>query len=200
VKWCLPAPRWRVALAFTVAIPVLGDCGLDEAAKTLHTENSLRRFRDASQDAVECRAALARDPKYRILDQHMPLTDIDAASLSQMADLELATKGEISALNAWVRELKPCRDRLTQAIIITLPSFRPIFEAGWNDDEAVFVKLAHHKLAWGEAILALKSNATKLQTEVISRAEQVLAEIEKQEETQISRRTAIMGAVIGKLP
>lgn len=200
MKWYLPALRWRIVLTSTVAIPVLGACGLDEAAKTLHTENSLRRFRDATQDAVECRTAVARNPQYRILDRRMPLIDIDAASLWQMAELELATKGEILALNAWISDLKPCRDRLIRVVIITLPSFRPIFEAGWNDDEAVFVKLTNHKIGWGEALMALKSNATKLQTAVISHAEQVLADLEKQEEAQISRRTAILSSVIGKLP
>jgi hypothetical protein len=60
VKWYLPASLWRRLLTFTVAIPVLVGCGLDEAAKTQHTENSLRRFRDATQDATECRAALPR--------------------------------------------------------------------------------------------------------------------------------------------
>jgi hypothetical protein len=200
VKWYPPASRWRGFLALSIAISMLGGCVLDEAAKTLHTENSLRRFQKATQDAVECRAALARSPKYRILNQRMPLTDLDSASLWQMADLGLATKGEISALNAWIGDLKPCRDRLIEEVIVTLPGFRPTLEAGWNDDEAVFVKLAHHKVAWGEAIMALKSNATKLQTEVISRADQVLAEIEKQEETQISRRTAILSSIVGKLP
>ena len=117
-----------------------------------------------------------------------------------MADPELATKGEISALNAWISDLQPCRDRLIQVIIITLPSFRPTFENGWNDDEAVFVKLARHKISWGDTILALKGNAVKLQTEVISHAEQVLAELEKQEQTQISRRTALISSIIGKLP
>jgi hypothetical protein len=196
----LPASRWSGAVGFAIAVPLLGGCGLSEFAKTQHTENSLQQFRAATQEAAECRAEIAQKPQYQILGQHMPLTDIDDASLSQMAAPEFATKGEISALNAWIDDLKPCRDRLVQAIVITIPSFRPIFETWWDNDDIVFVRLAHHKIAWGEAVLALRGNATKLQAEAISHADLVLAELEKQEQAQIARRTAILSSIIGKLP
>ena len=70
----------------------------------------------------------------------------------------------------------------------------------WNEAEAVFVKLAHRQIRWGEAVMLLQNDITKLRAELIARADQASAEIGKMELSQFNRRTAIINAVIGILP
>ncbi len=129
-------------------------------ARALNAQNSLQRFRAATEKAIECRDRAARNPRYQSLDQRMPLTDIGAARLSQMADTRHATNNEIIALGAWLSDIDICRDRLLRSTDKTIPGFGPVIEASWNDDDVVFVNLAHHKVTWGEAIMRLRSKVS----------------------------------------
>jgi hypothetical protein len=198
VKW--RASRWWCLAAFAVAIALLGACADSLPQSRIDTQNSLWRFRAVARDAVQCRATAARNPRYQILNQHMPLANIDDANLSQMIDQKFATNSEIAVLDSWTRDVNGCLERLFREINGTIPAFGPIIEASWDDDIAVFVKLAHRQMSWGEAVMRLKSNTTKLRAAVIARADQVSAEISKMEQAQFDRRTAIITSVIGILP
>jgi hypothetical protein len=198
VKW--PTSKWRCVAAGAVAIALLGACAASLPQSRVDAQNSLRRFREAARDAVQCRATAARNPRYQILNQHMPLANIDDANLAQMIDQRFATNSEIAVLDAWTRDVNRCLERLLRDTNATISAFGPIIEASWNDDIAVFVKLAHRQIGWGEAVMRLKSNTTKLRADVIARADQVSAEISKMEQAQFNRRTAIITSVIGILP
>ncbi len=191
--------RWRVA-ALAVTASLFGACTSSPLQSKLNTQNNLRQFRVATQRAIECRTKAAQDPRYQVLREQIPLTNIDAAQLSQMADQKFATKGEILALDSWTGDVNACLERLLREVDTTIPSFGPIIEASWNDDNTVFVKLAHHQTTWGDAIMSLKRNKTKLRTDLIARADQVAAEVTKMEQAQFNRRTAIISSVIGILP
>jgi chorismate mutase len=80
------------------------------------------------------------------------------------------------------------------------PALGPSLMASWNDDIALFVKLVHRRMSWGEAVMRLKNNRAKLRADVIARADQVSAELSKMERAQYDRRTAIVTSVIGILP
>ena len=164
------------------------------------SQDDLQRFVVAAQDAVGCRATAARNPRYLVLDRHMPLADVGSASLPQMLDRTLATGAEVSALDAWDHDVNACRERLLQVTDRTLPSFGPIIEASRDADDAVFVKLAQHRLTWGEAVMRLKDNRTKLRASVVDRADQVTAELGRAQQEQLGRRTAILSSVIRILP
>ena len=71
----------------------------------------------------------------------------------------------------------------------TLPAFGPIIEASRDDDDAVFVKLAQHRLTWGEAVMRLKDNRTRLRASVVDRGDQVLADLGRAQQEQLGRRT-----------
>lgn len=200
MNWYLPAAEWWCLGALAVTVPLLGACSGSVWQSERSTENSLRDFRAAAQRATECRALAARNPRYHILQEHMPLTDIQAATLSQMASQKFATKDEISALGYWTSDLNACLEPLLQKADATIPGIGPILEAWWDDDNVVFVKLVHHQVTWGEVVVRLRSNRTKMRANAIARADRVSEDISKMELAQFNRRTAIVSSVIGILP
>jgi hypothetical protein len=158
----------------------------------------LQRFVAAANDALACRTTAAQNPRYPILDERMQLTDIGSASLPQMTDSGLATWAQILALDAWSRDLNRCPEPLLQATYNTLPCFGPIIEAARDEDDATFVQLTEQKVAWGNAVMQLKRNRTRLRADLTARADQVLAELGKQE--QLNRRATLLSSIIRTLP
>jgi len=199
-----PSKPWCVAVC-AVAIALLGACADSESrsqvkAQKMQAQEDLRRFREAAQQAVHCRAEAARDSRYQVLSEHMPLTDLDDATLFQMTDKEFATESEIAALDAWTRDMNRCLEALVREANATIPSFGPIVEASWDSDTVVFVKLAHREMTWGEAVIRLKSNTIKMRADLIARADQVSAQISKVDQTEYNRSTSIITSIIGILP
>jgi hypothetical protein len=199
-----PSKPWCVAVC-AVAIALLGACADSESrsqvkAQKMQAQEDLRRFREAAQQAVHCRAEAARDSRYQVLSEHMPLTDLDDSTLSQMTDKKFATDSEIAALDAWTRDMNRCLEALVREANATIPSFGPIVEASWDSDTVVFVKLAHREMTWGEAVIRLKSNTIKMRADLIARADQVSAQISKVDQTEYNRSTSIITSIIGILP
>ena len=163
-------------------------------------ELDLQRFVTATNDAIACRTTAAQNPRYRILAERMPLNDIGLASLPQMTDPSLATPAQILALDSWSRDLNACREPLLQVTYNTLPSFGPIIEAARDEDDATLVQLTEQKVTWGKAVMQLKRNRTTLRANLTARADQVLAELGKQEEEQRNRRATVLSSIIRTLP
>ena len=186
-------------LAGTMPLVAAACAGLSQI-EIRNTELDLQRFVGATNDAIACRATAAQNPRYRILDERIPLTDIGSASLPQMTDPGLATRAQISALDAWSHDLDACREPLLQVTYNVLPSFGPRIEAARDEDDATFVQLAEHKVTWGEAVMRLKRNRTTLRANLTARADQVLAELGKQQQEQLNRRATILSSIIRVLP
>jgi hypothetical protein len=117
-----------------------------------------------------------------------------------MTDRGLATRAQISALDAWSHDLNACREQLLQVTYNTLPSFGPIIEAARDRDDATFVQLTERKMAWGEAVMRLRKTRTTLRADLTAHADQVLAELGKQEEEQRNRGATILSSIIRVLP
>jgi hypothetical protein len=184
---------------------LLGACADSESrsqmkAQKIKAQDDLRRFREATQQAVHCRAEAAGNSRYQVLNEHMPLTDLDDATLSQMTDKKLATDTEIAALDSWTRDMNRCLEPLLREANATIPSFGPIVDASWDSDTEVFVKLAHREMTWGEAVIRLRSNSTKMRADLIARADQVSAQISKVDQTEYNRSTSIITSILGVLP
>jgi hypothetical protein len=204
MRYLPPSKPWCVA-ACAIAMALLGACADSESrsqmkAQKMQAQENLRRFREAAQQAIHCRAEAARNSRYDVLNEHMPLTDLDDATLAQMTDRELATDSEIAALDSWTRDMNRCLEPLLREANATIPSFGPIVEASWDSDTVVFVKLAHRETTWGEAVIRLKSNTTKMRADLIARADQVSAQISKVDQTEYNRSTSIITSIIGVLP
>ena len=97
-------------------------------------------------------------------------------------------------------DINTCRNQLLQVTKETLQSFAPIIEASRDVDNEVFVKLARHEMTWGGAVLCLQRSRTKLRANFIARADHVGADIDKLQQAQLNRRTALMSSVVGILP
>lgn len=188
--------RRRSCLAAVALLPVLAGCGASQAFAPYATQADLQRFAATAHASVDCRAAAARNPRYRILDRRMPLADIGAASLGQMTDQDLATNGEVAALAAWTAELNACRAPILQVANETFPAFGPIIEAARDDDDAILVDLAQRKLPWGKAVLRLKGTRTKLRADLIAHSDQVLGESRRLQQEQLNRRVKLLSTVL----
>jgi hypothetical protein len=164
------------------------------------SRQDLSKFRAAAQDALTCRATASANPRYTLLAAHVNLDDVGAATLPQMVDPAHATPEEIAALDAWSREVNTCRERLLVSVDTTLPSFGPLIERGRDDDDAIFVKLAEQKISWGEAVVALKTNRTRLRGDIVAKADQVDAGFNKLRQDQLNRRTDLLSSAIRILP
>ena len=196
----ISALKWRRVAAPAVAVLILGACTSALSQPKSNAEDSLRRFRVEAQTEIKCQAAAARNPQYQILRGDMPLTDFEAVTLSEMANQNFATNEEISALDAWTNDINVCLQPLLHDTDATVASIGPIIEASWNDNNAVFVKLVHHQMRWGETVTRLKGDRIKLRADVIARADKVSEELGKLQMAQFNRNTAIITAAIGILP
>lgn len=193
--------RFRSAALGVLAVLLLGACtDQEQKAQVQALDTALQRARTATQEAIDCRAHLAQESRFRILERRMPLMDIGSATLPQLADPAHATAKEIVALDAWSRDLNTCRERLLQALNTTLPSLGPIVEASRDDDAAAFVALAHQRSTWGDTVAQLMKNRTKLRAALIDQANQTVADISKLQQQQFDRRTTILSSVIRILP
>jgi len=193
--------RARPPGAVAAALLMLGACaGPAQIARVQAGQDSLQRFVAATQEALACRAAAAANPRYADIRRHMPLGDAGEATLPQLLDPSRATKEEVVALAAWVADSNACRQRLLQVADGTFPSFGPIIEAARDQDDVVFVRLADRELTWGQAVIHLRRNGTKLRHDLIARADRVAADIDKMQQEQLNRRTTILSSVIRILP
>jgi hypothetical protein len=191
----------RRAGSAAVAVALLSGCAFPSQTANLYAaKRDLAFFRSAAQQAVTCRAAATANPRYAILAPHVDLNDVGTTTLPQMIDPALATPAETAALHAWAREVNTCREQLLVSVESTLPSFGPLIERGRDDDDAIFVKLAEHKISWGEAVVALKTNRTNLRGDIVAKADQVDANFNKLRQDQLNRRADLLSSAIRILP
>lgn len=191
----------RIVLAAGLMTASLDACSpMSESAAIESYLNSVAQFRIAADKAVACRNAAAESPRYQVLFRHVPLADIDAASLRQMADRSFATGEESALLGGWIESLNHCTRPLLQATAVTLPNLGPIIEASLNNDDAVYVGLVQHRLAWGEAVLRLKSNRTKMRAELLAGADRILEQSIERQQGTLNRRANLLSSVIRIIP
>lgn len=64
----------------------------------------------------------------------------------------------------------------------------------------MFVQLAEHELTWGQAIMRLRSNRTRLRADLIAHSDQVVAEVGQAQHEHLNCRATILSSVIRILP
>ena len=117
-----------------------------------------------------------------------------------MSNQNFATKDEILALDSWTGDINPCLEPFIQETDATIPSIGPIIEASWNDENVMFVKLAHHQMKWGEAVTSLRTNKIKLRSDLVDRAGKASEELNRIDLARYNRRTAVITSILGVLP
>ncbi len=186
---------------FGAALLALTACAVPPAPPYGQTDaDNSERFRAAVQTAIDCRTTAARDRRYVDLGTRMPLEDIAEANLPQMIDPQFTTSGEIALLDAWTGDVGACRDQLLLVTYTTLPGFGPIIEQARDDDDAIYVMIARHKLTWGQGVMRLKVNRTKMRAALIAYADQINERTANMAEEVRNRRAMILSSVIRVLP
>jgi hypothetical protein len=149
---------------------------------------------------TECRSSVSGTPEYRSLAQHMPLVDVNEATLTQMTDTSLATRNDYYVISDWQRDIRACRARLLEVIERADPLYVPIVLTGWNNDDEVLVLLAQRKLAWGEAIMRLRANRAETLTKVADQLSRSMAQLNQEKQAALSRRASFINALIKGIP
>jgi hypothetical protein len=153
-----------------------------------------------AQLGMQCRSSIAAKPEYRVLAVHLPLADVEQASLTQMIDRSLADQEEVSALVAWQRDVRGCGDQLIDLARRTIPAYVPIVIAAWNKDDEVFVLLARRKIAWGDAVLRLKANRSELLTKVTDQLSRMTTELNQRKQMELNRRASYFDSLLSVVP
>jgi hypothetical protein len=148
----------------------------------------------------ECRSSVSGTPEYRSLAQHMPLVDVNEATLTQMTDTSLATRNDFYVIADWHRDIRACRVRLLEVIEREDPLYIPIVLTGWNNDDEVLVLLAQRKLTWGGALMRLRANRAEMLAKAADQVSRSMAQLNQEKEAALSRRVSFINAVLRAIP
>jgi hypothetical protein len=97
-------------------------------------------------------------------------------------------------------DIRACRDRVLGLIQDVDPRYVPIVLAEWNEDDEVLVQLARRKLAWGDAVMRLRSNRAKMLTRVADQLSKTTIEQNQNQEAALNRRASFVNALVGTIP
>ncbi len=164
------------------------------------TNRQMADLLSLSREALACRRSVASDPQYQMIAARMPLVRLYLATLAQMADTRFATDDEINALALWTHAIQTCREHLVDAVLRQTPASLAPFITSWNEQDQVFVLLVRRKLAWGEAVLRLRTVEAELFSKLTDQAVQIAAELNRNKQAELSRKIAIFNALTNLAP
>jgi hypothetical protein len=170
------------------------------ASSDIEPRELVETAEDTIHAGVECRSSVSRKPEYRGLARHMPLVDLNKATLTQMTDTSLATQDDYSVIADWQQDIRACRDRLLEVIERTDPLYVPIVLTGWNNDDEILVLLARRKLAWGDAVMRLRVNRAEMLTKVADQLSHTMVQMNQERQATLSRRVSLINALVGAIP
>ena len=149
---------------------------------------------------IECRSSVSGTPEYRSLAPHMPLVNVNEATLTQMTDTSLATPNDYNVIADWQRDIRACRARLLEVIERTDPLYVPIVLTGWNNDDEVLVLVAQRKLAWGDAVMRLRANRAEMLAKAADQLSRSMAQLNQERQAALARRVSFINAVLKAIP
>jgi hypothetical protein len=164
------------------------------------TEPLTETIQAAGRQALECRSTVAAKPGYRAIAAHFPLSDLNQATLEQMASLAPATKEEIGILAAWRGDIQLCRDQIVASLQSTDAEYTPMVLDAWNKDDETLVLLVNGKLAWGKAVLQLKAHMIEMLANITDRAYRNAAALNKSRDVVLDRRLATLTKLLVLVP
>jgi hypothetical protein len=187
-----------VILALRLLAVVL--CLMGAACASSDTES--KELLDTAQTSIragsECRSSVSSMPEYRSLAKHMPLVDVNEATLTQMTDTSFATRNDYYVIADWQRDIRACRARPLEVIEREDPLYVPIVLTGWNNDDVVL--LAQRKLTWSDAVMRLRANRAEMLAKVADQLSWSMAQLNQEREAALSRRVSFINAVLKAIP
>jgi len=189
-----------VILAFRPLVVILCLMGAACASSDTESRELVETIESSIRAGTECRSSVSGTPEYRTLAPHMPLVDVNEATLTQMADTSLASRDDFYVIADWQRDIRACRARLLEVIEREDPLYVPIVLTGWNNDDQVLVLVAQRKLTWGVAVMRLRVNRAETLTKVAEQLSRSMAQLNQEREAALSRRMSFINAVLKAIP
>jgi hypothetical protein len=174
--------------------------GVACASSDIESREFMETAEDTIHAGIDCRSSVSRKLEYRSLAQHMPLVDVNEATLTQMTDTSLITQDDYSVIADWQQDIRACRDQLLEVIERTDPLYVPIVLTGWNNDDEVLILLARRKVAWGDAVMRLRVNRAEVLTNVADQLSRTMVQMNQERQAALSRRTSFINALVGAIP
>jgi hypothetical protein len=189
-----------IILALRLQVVFLCLMGAACASSDIESRELVDTAESSIRAGIECRSSVSGTPEYRSLAQHMPLVDVNEATLTQMTDTSLATRTDYNLIADWQRDIRACRARLLEVIERADPLYVPIVLTGWNKDDEVLVLLVQRKLAWGDAVMRLRANRAETLTKVADQLSRSMAQLNQEKQAALSRRASFINALIKAIP
>ena len=132
--------------------------------------------------------------------QHMPLVDINQATLIQMTDTSFATRDEFHVIADWQQDIHVCRTQMLAEIQRVDPLYVPVVLTGWDNDDQTLVLLAGRKLDWGDAVMRLRLNRAETLTKAAEQISRSMTQLDQDRQAALNRKASFINAVIGAIP
>ena len=84
--------RLNLILALRLLIVILCLSGAACTSGDIESRELVDTAESSIREGIECRSSVSGTPEYRSLAQHMPLVDVNEATLTQMTDTSWATR------------------------------------------------------------------------------------------------------------
>jgi hypothetical protein len=152
------------------------------------------------RQAVDCKRAIANDPRYQHLARLLPLAAPYQASVVQMTNTRTANDDEIRALTAWTQDMQTCRQKVLRYVRESSPISLALVLSAWADEDEVFVGVIRRRLAWGVAATRLRSIQVRLLSKLTDQAIEINAQLSQANEADLSRRVAVFDAITNLAP
>jgi hypothetical protein len=184
-----------------IGVALLSSIGLGGCATQAQREaTSIRLGADAAGAARKaCFAQAAANPQYASLDRHVPLAGDQPPTLEQKADQTLATPQETKLVLAWRSDVGQCRKAYLEAVQGFAPALVPVFLDAFNTQDAVWIKVVHREVAWGQAVQQLGEIQASAQAKIADVDKEMTASLERQNQVENAQRAQAMAAVGGAL-
>jgi hypothetical protein len=107
--------RLNLILARRLLVVILCLSGAACTSGDIESRELVDTAESSIREGIECRSSVSGTPEYRSLAQHMPLVDVNEATLTQMTDTR-ATRTDYYVIADWQRDIGACRTRLLEVI------------------------------------------------------------------------------------
>lgn len=190
------AKGWLLLILPVVPL-LLTDCSVSAQSEV---QRAAANVAAASRVAQNCRSLIGGGGHYQQLANHIPLGSVFDATLSQMTDTSLADAEDVAALALWLDDLGKCRHQIVDISLRDFPTALPILVTAWNKDDEAFVLLATKKLAWGKAIMAIRTNRAEMLDALARQSLELSHQASAERQAELSRRVALFSALTNLAP
>ena len=189
--WCV-MPRLS-ALAVILVVPWLGSCSTGAQRQAQLIGGGIQA---AKAESAACLQPINSDPTFEALTKHMPLEDINRATLLQMTDSTKATNHEVNLLSERHSRIQSCRKIFLEGLAKVAPSLVAVWVEEYAKADQNLVDLARQNVTWGEYIARTKNILAELQTKYVAALQKIQTNLEASHQQELAQRQAAANAML----